>query len=167
LQTAVAVAPTPTDRAFEAFAHILRSEGARPALAYVLGLSNYRYIGIFRFRNGRASAALHYDRLNPDQLGVQEVPESATYCCYVRDARGLFCVLDAMDDPRLATHVARQAVRAYCGIPIMDPEGALLGTLCHYDTEPRNPDQLDLDLLLRVASALQQGGHVPPYPAPR
>ena len=38
----------------------------------------------------------------------------------------------------------------------MTPEGEILGTLCYYDQVPRDPAQLDLELMLRVASSLAQ-----------
>ena len=60
--------------------------------------------------------------------------------------------------------MARDAVPAYCGVPILTPEGELIGTLCHYDLVPRDPQQLDLELLLQVAVALSKPGLVPPYP---
>ena len=44
----------------------------------------------------------------------------------------------------------------YCGVPILDCEGEILGTLCHFDDEPRDPDQIDLPLMLSVASALSR-----------
>lgn len=141
------------------------SSGPREALAYVVGLSDYRFIGIFRFQNGRANAAIHFDRENPDVMAVAEVPDTATYCCYVRDSKGTFMTANAMADPRLTAHPAREAVLAYCGIPILEPDGRLLGTLCHYDVVPRDAGQLDLQLLMQVAGLLVQGGHVPPYPA--
>jgi GAF domain-containing protein len=75
-----------------------------------------------------------------------------------------FTTVDAMQDPRLADHVARAAVRPYCGVPVMDAEGELLGTLCHYDVVPRNANELDMPLLLQAASTLTRGHHVPPYP---
>lgn len=149
---------------FDQFAGILASSGPRVALAYVLGLSEYRFIGIFRFKDGKANAALHYDRANPAVTAGTEVPDTATYCCYVRDGNGLFTTANALTDPRLTRHPAREAVLAYCGIPILRPDGDLLGTLCHYDVVPRDPGQLDLNLLMQVASKLEQGGHVPPYP---
>lgn len=156
--------PLTTEAAFEGFSRILASSGARDALAFILGLSEYRFIGVFRFQDGKANAAIHYDRQDPQCLRAQEVPDTATYCCYVRSSRGLFSTADAMADPRLTEHAARKDVLAYCGIPLLDAEGVLLGTLCHYDTVPRDPDRLDLELLLQVASTLALGGHVPPYP---
>jgi len=154
-----------TDEAYDRFTALMASSGLREALAYLLKLSDYRYIAIFRFQNGKANAAVYYDRDNPAVLRAEEVPESATYCGFVRDGKRLFATANALQDPRLAGHPARATVLAYCGLPILDSGGQFLGTLCHYDLVPRDPEQLDLDLLLRVASLLWQGNHVPPYPA--
>ena len=157
--------PPHTAKHFDQFANILADSGAREALAYVLCLSDYRFIDIFRFQNGKANAAIHYDRENPETLFATEVPETATYCCYVRDSNGVFTTANSLTDPRLTDHPARKTVLAYCGVPVMDSNGLLLGTLCHYDVVPRDPAQLDLALLIQVASALELGDHVPPYPA--
>ncbi len=153
-----------TTEAFRQFEAVLEREGIRAGLAKVLERTNYRYIGIFRFEGGKANAAVHYDRLNPDVLTAQEVPDTATYCCYVRDSRGAFTTANAMTDPRLNAHPAREVVLSYCGVPVMDSEGTMLGTLCHYDLVPRDPEQIDLELVLQVASALAQRNAVPPYP---
>jgi GAF domain-containing protein len=154
----------PTRQAFQRFAHTLDTQGVRAALAYIVSLSDYRFISVFQFRDDKAMAALHFDRENPDVLRSAEVPDTATYCCYVRDSRGVFTTANALLDARLASHPKRTGVLAYCGVPVMDAEGQLLGTLCHYDVVPRDPEQLDLALLIEVASALARGGHVPPYP---
>jgi GAF domain-containing protein len=154
-----------TAESFEAFRRILVAQGPRLALAFLVGRSDYRFIGIWRFQGGRANAAVHYDRENPAQLSAAEVADTATYCCYVRDSRGVFTTANSLQDPRVRDHPAREAVLAYCGVPIMDAEGTLLGTLCHYDLQPRDPSQLDLELLLQAAAELARGGHVPPYPA--
>lgn len=45
----------------------------------------------------------------------------------------------------------------------MDPAGHIYGTLCHYDVVPRDPGQIDMELMLLVCSALQQGGKIPAY----
>lgn len=153
-----------TEAYFLRFSEILNATGARDALAYLVGLSDYRFIGIFRFQDGKANAAIHVDRENPTVLTATEVPDTATYCCYVRDGHGMFSTSNALADARLDQHPAREAVLAYCGVPVMDPSGHLLGTLCHYDVVPRDPSQLDMELLLQVAVALEQGAHVPPYP---
>ncbi|MEO5735564.1 MAG: GAF domain-containing protein [Rubrivivax sp.] len=155
---------TGTDAAFARFTATLDADGLRPALRDLLGLTDYRFIAIYRFRNGLANAAVHVDRDNPEVLQAQEVPASATYCCFARDARGVFSTANSMTDPRLSNHVAREVVRAYCGVPVLTPEGEILGTLCHYDLVPRDSEQIDLPLMLQVCSLLAQRELVPPYP---
>ena len=146
---------------------MLGTRDARAALAHLLHQSDYRYIGIFRFSDGKANAVIHYDREAPGQLWATEVPDTATYCCYVRDSGGTFTTANALEDVRLVQHPAREAVQAYCGVPVMDSGGVLLGTLRHYDYVPRAATQLDFALLLQVAVALEQGQHIPPYPVSR
>ncbi|RZI97092.1 MAG: GAF domain-containing protein [Variovorax sp.] len=150
---------------FANFAVKHRLEGLRPALAELLKLTDYRFIGIWRFENGKANAVVHYDRENPEVTTAAEVPDTATYCCYVRESGQPFKTPNALLDERLAQHPARGAVATYCGVPVMDSYGTILGTLCHYDVVPRDPEQINLPLMLSVASYLALGGHVPPYPA--
>ncbi len=155
-----------TTASFNAFREKLETEGVRESLALLLGLTDYRFIGIWRFNEGRANAAVHFDRENPAVMHTEEVPASATYCCYVRDSKGAFVTAHAMLDPRTEGHPARDVVATYCGVPLMDPEGNILGTLCYYDFVPRDPEQIDLELMIEVASALTHGNHVPAYPQP-
>ena len=164
VEAAPLAARKPTALAFAEFEADLHDFGLRESLARLLKVTDYRFIGIFRFEGGQANAALHYDRENPGQLSTQEVPETATYCCHVRNLRGAFATADAMRDERLAAHPARHVVAAYCGVPVMDADGLLLGTLCHYDFVPRDPEQVDLELMVQVASALAYRRLVPPYP---
>jgi GAF domain-containing protein len=154
-----------TTVAFNVFEKLLATEGIRAALYAVLRQSQYRFISIFRFKDGKATSAVHVDRTDLSVTQAGEVADTATYCCYVRDADHPFATADASLDPRTRDHVAREVVRSYCGIPIFEPDGALIGTLCHYDLEPRDPEHLNLSLLLQVSSAIAQSGLVPPYPA--
>lgn len=150
-----------TAEAFATFQQTLQARGPREALVYLNGLTDYRYTGVFRFDAGFAHSLYYVDRVNPEVHSIPGIPENATYCCYVRDSRGQFTTLDALIDERLDDHPARQEVRGYCGIPVLDPEGVLLGTLCHFDEMPRDSTQIDLDLLLQVASELARHGQVP------
>ncbi|RZL93958.1 MAG: GAF domain-containing protein [Variovorax sp.] len=151
--------------AFANFVVSMKAEGLRPALAGLLKRTDYRFIGIWRFKDGKANAAAHYDRENPDVTTATEVPENATYCCYVRETGQPFKTPNALVDERAAEHPARSTVLTYCGVPIMDSSGVILGTLCHYDFVPRDPEQISLELMLSVSSYLALGGHVPPYPS--
>ena len=157
--------PTGDDTAahFDAFHTTLESSGTREALAYLLSLSDYRFIGIFRLKGGYADAAVYYDREHPEVEKVDPAPDTVTYCCYVHDSVSPLLFKDSLREPRFEDHVARSVIRSYCGIPIMDREGNLPGTLCQYDNVPRDPDRLDLPLLLQVASTPANGRRVPPY----
>ena len=154
-----------TPEAFQSFRQAFDAQGLRAALGELVMLSDYRYIGIWRFQDGRAAAAVHVDRQNPLEEHAAEVPETATYCTFVRDSGQPFSTADSQADPRLGTHPARDAVRTYCGVPLMDSEGAVLGTLCHYDLEPRDPEQINVELMLMVSSFISLNGHLPHYPA--
>ncbi len=151
--------------AFAKFVVTLRAEGLREALATLVKRTDYRFIGIWRFMDGKANAAAHYDRENPGVTTAAEVPDTATYCCYVRESGQPFKTPNTLVDERVAQHPARSTVLSYCGVPVMDSDGTILGTLCHYDLVPRDSEQVSLELMMSVASYLALGGHVPPYPS--
>ena len=155
---------TSTPEAFEAFRQAFESQGLRAALAELLAHTEYRFLGLWRFQDGRAAAAIHVDREDPDSLRTAEVPDTATYCSFVREQQRPFATVDAGADARLADHPARDTVRSYCGVPIMTSEGEVLGTLCHYDLVPRDFDQINLELMLMVSSFIARDGRMPGYP---
>ena len=153
-----------TTVAFNVFSSLLGSDGIRAALYAVLRQSDYRFLSIFRFQDGKATSCVHVDRADLLATQADEVPDTATYCLHVRNSKRPFVTANAAADTRTTDHPARDAVLSYCGIPILEKDGTLIGTLCHYDLVARDPDQLDQELLLRVAEALAQSGLVPPYP---
>lgn len=151
------------DEAVARFSATLVASNVRNALAYLLSLTTYRFIAIFTFQDGLAHAVIYYDKENPQDEYTQQTMDSSTYCCSVRDSQGVFMTANAMLDARTKDHPQREIIPAYCGIPILDAEGVILGTLCHYDVVPRDPEQIDLPLMLSVASALARGSQVRPY----
>lgn len=160
----MSVAATSRDAIFAQVQATLLQSGVRASLVHLLTGIDYRFIGIFRFEGGMATAAVHYDRENPDQLRIAEVPQNTTYCYFIKESRGVFTTGNSLADERLVMHPARSTVLSYCGVPIVDREGALLGSLCCYDVVPRSVEQVDMGLMMRVANMLAEGKHVPPYP---
>ena len=150
--------------AFADFVVAMKALGLREALGNLLKRTDYRFIGIWRFENGKANAAVHFDREQPGITTSEEVPDTATYCCYVRESGQPFKTPNTLVDERVAAHPAKSKVQSYCGVPVMDSSGNILGTLCHYDLVPRETEQVSLELMMSVASYLALGGHVPPYP---
>ena len=156
---------SPTASAFAKFVVTHRTQGLRAALATLVKMTDYRFIGLWRFQDGKANAVVHYDREDPSKTTTQEVPDTATYCCFVRDTKAPFKTPNALIDERLASHSAREQVTTYCGVPVMDSLGNVLATLCHYDVVPRDPDQVNLELMLMVAAYVANNGNLPPYPS--
>ncbi len=155
----------PTEGAFRRFESMLQTYGLRASLAHLLDYTDYRYIGIFRFDGTKVKAVVFYDRENPELMTSSEMPESATYCCFVRDSKGAFTTANSLVDKRLQAHPARDLYQCYIGVPIMDSEGTLMATLCHFDVVPRDPDTVNLPLVFQIASKLAQRSVVPPYHA--
>lgn len=156
---------SPTASAFAKFVVTHRTQGLRAALATLVKMTDYRFIGLWRFQDGKANAVVHYDREDPSKTTTQEVPDTATYCCFVRDTKAPFKTPNALIDERLASHSAREQVTTYCGVPVMDSLGNVLATLCHYDVVPRDPDQVNLELMLMVAAYVANNGNLPHYPS--
>lgn len=157
---------SPTSAAFAKFVVTHRTQNLRAALATLLKLTDYRFIGLWRFQDGKANAVVHYDREDPTAMTTREVPDTATYCCFVREQKATFKTPNALIDERLASHAARGQVASYCGVPVMDSSGNVLATLCHYDLIPRETEQINIELMLMVAAYIANNGHLPAYPSP-
>lgn len=143
----------PAAQAFEQFNDYLQAEGLRSALAFLLCLSQFRCIGIYRPEPGPAGVLVHVDRQCPAAT-LALIPQTVLDTCHLRDERGVLTTVAALrgESAPSAWHACS------CGLPILDPEGRLLGTLCHHDETPRPCDELDLLLLLQVTSAIARSG---------
>ena len=75
----------------------------------------------------------------PDATEKRETPLSHSYCQYVVYSGRPLVVRDARTHPLLADNPAiEDDAISYCGVPISDPDGHTLGTLCVLDKEPRD-----------------------------
>lgn len=135
-------------------ADLIAQDQVREALRYMNGLTAYRFTGVYRFGKDQVSNRVFYDRENPDVQSMRDVPIEATYCSFMRHSRGPFLLADSLRDERLARHGAREAVRSYCGVPLVDEQGWMHGSLCHFDFEPHPLCETDLMLLQEIAPLL-------------
>lgn len=140
------------------FSRALQSDGLRTALYSLLRKTEYRYATVFKFDGLKNRAIVHVDRQQLMAELPAEFPISQSYCQFVLDKKRPFLTIEASDDEATIGHAKRDVFQAYCGIPIMAPDGEVLGSLCYYDEEPRGANQLDLELLLHAASAIEQSG---------
>jgi hypothetical protein len=144
----------PASQAFAQFEATLEAEGLRSALAYLLCLSGFDCIGIYRVQTGSAAVLVHVDR-RCAAATLQALPDEVRDACLLRDERGVLTTFAAAH----GGGVAPSSMQARCcSLPVLDPEGRLLGTLCHHADTARSCDELDLLLLLQATSAIARGG---------
>lgn len=71
--------------------------------------------------------------------GLRETPLSHSFCQYVVEGDGAFVVPDSRADDQVRDNPAIEdlGVEAYCGVPLWDADGHILGAFCVIDTHPR------------------------------
>jgi diguanylate cyclase (GGDEF)-like protein len=89
----------------------------------------------------------------PAEKGVgapySNVPDELSFCAYVVALRAPLEVPDALEHPVFARNpaVAAGAVRAYLGVPLIDADGYVLGSLGVFDDSPRSFGAEQLEVL--------------------
>lgn len=136
------------------FASALERGGVEGALRVFAELTGYRYVAVFRFDGNTLRTMSLVDRDDASAALLPDIPVSDSYCTYVRDAGALFATCDAPQDPRTAGHAKRETIRAYVGAPIYDADGAMYGTICCFNVEPRPDDPALAEMLLEAAQLL-------------
>lgn len=71
----------------------------------------------------------------------QEEPRDITFCAYAILQNELLIVRDTLTDERFATNpfvIRDPHIRFYAGVPLINPDGLTLGTLCVLDHVPRD-----------------------------
>lgn len=133
------------------FSEQLERDGLHTALGYLNSRTRFRYTGAYRFAPPLLCSVEIFDRENPSLALCAEVEMDTTYCSIVGVRDEALAVENAASDIRVEAHPARERFAAYCGVPLRDPRGKAVGTLCHYDPRPRIGSGEHLELLERVA----------------
>lgn len=93
----------------------------------------HRYTGVYRLDGDLLRNVYLFDKRHavlPASLATVRLQDS--FCQFVlRD--GEFVTGNSSTDTRLNGHPYQGVVNAYIGLPLVDQNGALFGTLCHVD----------------------------------
>lgn len=133
---------------------VLRTGDLRGAAMYLNSLTAHRFTSIFRFDGPTLRNLALFDRQNPTQAHCPDIPVLASYCVFVRDGECTFAIDDSHADDRLGDHPKRRGIRAYVGVPLLDEDGRMYGTVCHFDTEPRAISDENVALMEALAPLL-------------
>lgn len=137
----------------------LHRGGIRAALAVLNSLVGHRFTAMYRYDGSHVQALNFFDREHPDAPTppeMYELPATVTYCVYVRDTSRPFVIADALRDDRLEGHPSRQAIQAYCGVPLQDEDGHTLGSLCHFDFAPVSISEDQIAIMEALAPLLRR-----------
>lgn len=145
------VIEVPAPQTIEHARTLARHAGLREALRFLNARTRLRYTGVYRFDPPYLRSIALYDREYPQLQVHSDALLEETYCSIVRASHRTFTTSDASIDPGLVSHVARERVLAYCGVPLFDAKGWCFGSLCHFDPRPRLLDPRELDLLEAVS----------------
>ncbi len=129
--------------------------GVRGALAFLNSLTPHRFTSLYRFDGPTLRNITFYDRENPKVETCDDIPVEASYCVFVRDLSESFMVQDAERDERVRNHPKQAMVRSYCGVPLLDRNGKMFGSICHFDFKPGRISDRDVELLEYMARLLQ------------
>jgi GAF domain-containing protein len=143
------------DRARSELKSILAERGVRGAVEFLNSLTPHRFTSLFRFDGETLRNLTFFDRENPGQETCDEIPVTASYCVFVRDSGATFSVHDAPGDARVKDHAKRDTVQCYCGVPLLDRNGRMFGSICHFDLKPGRISALDVELMEAMAGMLQ------------
>ena len=119
-------------------------------------LTSHRFTSLYLFEGDTLRSITFYDHEHPDMQTCEDIPIMASYCVFVRDSGSMFTTHEARCDERLKDHPKQNTVQAYCGAPIVNQDGKMVGTICHFDFQPRRIANLDVELLEPMAELVQR-----------
>ena len=89
---------------------------------------------------------------------IKETPRSIAFCDYTIKQDSMFVVADASKDERFCNSpmvTGKPHIRFYAGIPVREPGGFKIGSLCIIDYKPRDIPEHELDVLRTLASLIE------------
>lgn len=142
------------DETISAVRKRLFDDGVRAAVIYLNGLTEYRFTALYRFGEDKVSSVFFYDRLHPTVTTSPDIPLMSSYCAQVSKNAEPFCAASPSTDARKGPQ--KTSIQSFCGVPLVDSDGNMFGTLCHFDFSARTLDPADLQLMEAMAQLLRE-----------
>jgi GAF domain-containing protein len=114
----------------------LRSDGLWTAMKWLNQSAPYRFTAVFAFEGDSLRNVCLVDKKNPDITSCSDQPIADSYCVYIHLSGERFDVEHAILDKRVEGHPKQRTFQCYYGIPLFGRDGRVIGTVCHFDTEP-------------------------------
>ena len=92
-------------------------------------------------------------------LNISESPRSISFCGHaILHEEDIFIVEDSRKDERFKGNPLLEGFKAifYAGVPLRNPEGLALGTLCVYDHEPRELTKAQISALVSLGKQVMR-----------
>lgn len=135
---------------------LVASDNLRAALELLNDESKLRYTALYLLDGDFAVNFMLVDRDDAPSGLPQNIRLDHSYCSLVKAAAAPIVITNASVDQRLDGHPSRDAMSAYCGVPLLDLNGTVLGTLCQFDPVATPISDHTLTLMAEVATALGQ-----------
>ena len=120
----------------EKFDATIKADGLWAAMRWINDRVPYRFTAIFAFDGDMLRNICLVDKQNADIINCPNQPITDSYCIYIHRSGERFSVEEAILDRRVDGHPKRRSYQCYYGIPLLGPDGKLLGTVCHFDSAP-------------------------------
>ena len=127
---------TPPDASFDDMVDVVRAV-LRVPIAYISLVDSDRQW--FKSRRG---------------IDIQETSRESSICTHALLSTEPLVIEDTLDDERFRSNpyvAGPPGIRFYLGAPILAAHGAIVGTLCALDTEPRRARQTEVKLMRALA----------------
>lgn len=123
------------------------------ALEFLNSRTPFRYTAIYRLDGDMIRVMCLHDRKGEDSASLKAVPLGDSFC-QLAIAEDGFLTSNSAIDPRLEGHPRRGILNSYFGMPLSSAPGTIYGTLCHFDFDPQQIADSEIEFLESVRPIL-------------
>lgn len=126
---------------------VLKNDGLRAAAQYLNSRVPYRFTTVYRLYNESFRVIEAIDKLDDRRLDPPPPTAFSDSLCRFPVLHGTFTTSHTAADPRLKGHIYPNEVGSYTGLQLIEANGDILGTFCHYDFAPQWISHVEYEFL--------------------